>query len=157
MSIEVYYVLDGLRSWCLYTVTRKTIQGGPVIIYSHIVFDKKYKIDPETKRNVFRKWKVRLVFDGNKQKSHEDVFWPTPSLPMIRTLPKYYNKKINLFERGVTKRGTRGGEHFFGGKNIMTRTVRVMNSCHSGSLKKMFVNISWKREAISYVKTSREQ
>ena len=29
----------------------------------HIVFDKKYKIDPGTKRNVFLKWKVRLVFD----------------------------------------------------------------------------------------------
>ena len=32
------------------------------------------------------KWKVRLVFDGRKQKSYEDTFSPTPSLPMIRTL-----------------------------------------------------------------------
>ena len=65
------------------TVSRKTIQRGAEIIYSHIVFDKKYKIDPETKRNVFLKWKARLVFDGSKQKSFEDTFSPTPSLPMI--------------------------------------------------------------------------
>jgi hypothetical protein len=50
------------------------------------VLDKKYKIDPETKRNVFLKWKARLVFDGSKQKAYEDTFSPTPSLPMIRTL-----------------------------------------------------------------------
>jgi hypothetical protein len=68
------------------TVRRKTIPRGAEIIYSHIVFDKKYKIDPETKRNVFLKWKARLVFDGSKQKSYEDTFSPTPSLPMIRTL-----------------------------------------------------------------------
>jgi hypothetical protein len=68
------------------TVSRKTIPRGAEIIYSHIVFDKKYKIDPETKRNVFLKWKARLVFDGSKQKSYEDTFSPTPSLPMIRTL-----------------------------------------------------------------------
>ena len=54
------------------TVSRKTIPRGAEIIYSHIVFDKKYKIDPETKRNVFLKWK--------------DTFSSTPSLPMIRTL-----------------------------------------------------------------------
>jgi hypothetical protein len=68
------------------TVSRKTIPRGTEIIYSHIVFDKKYKIDPETKKNVFLKWKARLVFDGSKQKSFEDTFSPTPSLPMIRTL-----------------------------------------------------------------------
>ena len=68
------------------TVSRKTIPRGAEIIYSHIVFDKKYKIDPETKRNVFLKWKARLVFDGSKQKAYEDTFSPTPSLPMIRTL-----------------------------------------------------------------------
>jgi hypothetical protein len=67
-------------------VSRKTILRGAEIIYSHIVFDKKYKIDPETKRNVFLKWKARLVFDGSKQKAYEDTFSPTPSLPMIRTL-----------------------------------------------------------------------
>jgi hypothetical protein len=44
------------------TVIRKTIPRGVEIIYSHIVFDK-YKIDPETKRNVFLKWKTRLVFE----------------------------------------------------------------------------------------------
>jgi hypothetical protein len=37
------------------TVSRKTIPRGAEIIYSHIVFDKKYKIDQETKRNVFLK------------------------------------------------------------------------------------------------------
>jgi hypothetical protein len=37
------------------TVSRKTIPRGAEIIYSHIVLDKKYKIDPETKRNVFLK------------------------------------------------------------------------------------------------------
>ena len=37
------------------TVSRKTISRGAEIIYSHIVFDKKYKIDPEAKRNVFLK------------------------------------------------------------------------------------------------------
>ncbi len=68
------------------TVSRKTIPRGAEIIYSHIVFDKKYKIDPETKRNVFLKWKARMVFDGSKQKAYEDTFSPTPSLPMIRTL-----------------------------------------------------------------------
>ncbi len=67
------------------TVSRKTIPRGAEIIYSHIVFDKKYKIDPETKRNVFLKWKARVVFDGRKQKSDEDTFSPTPSLPMIPT------------------------------------------------------------------------
>ena len=51
------------------TVSGKTIPRGAEITYSHIVFDKEYKIDPETKRNVFLKWKTRLVFDGNKQKS----------------------------------------------------------------------------------------
>ena len=45
------------------TVSKKTIPRGAEIIYSHIVFDKKYKIDPETKRKVFLKWKTRLVFD----------------------------------------------------------------------------------------------
>jgi hypothetical protein len=68
------------------TVSRKTIPQGTEIICTHIVFDKKYKIDPETKRNVFLRWKARLVFDGSKQKSFEDTFSPTPSLPMIRTL-----------------------------------------------------------------------
>ena len=68
------------------TVSRKTIPRGAEIIYSHIVFNKKYKIDPETKRNVFLKWKARLVFDGSKQKSYVDTFSTTPSLPMIRTL-----------------------------------------------------------------------
>jgi hypothetical protein len=68
------------------TGSRKTIPRGSDIIYSHIVFDKKYKIDPEMKRNVFVKWKARLVFDGSKQKAYEDTFSPTPSLPMIRTL-----------------------------------------------------------------------
>ena len=52
----------------------KTIPRGTEIIYSHIVFDKKYKIDPETKWNVFLTWKVRLVFGGSKQKSYEDTF-----------------------------------------------------------------------------------
>ncbi len=72
------------------TVNRKTIPRGVEIVYSHIVFDKKYKIDPETKRNVFLKWKVRLLFDGNKQKTYQDTFSPTPSLPMIRTLLAEY-------------------------------------------------------------------
>ena len=57
-------------------------------MYSHVVFDKKYKIDPETKRNVFLNWKASLVFDGhgNKQKAYEGTFSDTPSLLMIRTL-----------------------------------------------------------------------
>jgi hypothetical protein len=67
-------------------VSRKTIPRRAEIIYSHIVFDKKYNIDPEMKRNVFLKWKSRLVFDGSKQKAYEDTFSLTPSLPMIRTL-----------------------------------------------------------------------
>ncbi len=59
-----------------------------LLMYSHVVFDKKYKIDPETKRNVFLKWKASLVFDGhgNKQKSYEGTFSDTPSLLMIRNL-----------------------------------------------------------------------
>ena len=55
------------------TVSRKTIPRGAEIIYSHIGFDKNYKIDSEPKRNVFLKLKVRLVFDGSKQKSYEDT------------------------------------------------------------------------------------
>ena len=54
-------------------VSRKTIQRGAEIIYSHILFDKKYAIDAETKRNIFLKWKERLVFDGvnrNLMKTH---------------------------------------------------------------------------------------
>ena len=57
-----------------YTVSRKTILSGAEIIYSHIVFDKKYKIDSETKRNVFLKWKASLVFD----KDLGNVFCATP-------------------------------------------------------------------------------
>jgi len=38
-------------------------------------------MDPEMKRNVFLKWKTSLVFDGSKQKSCEDTFSSTPSLP----------------------------------------------------------------------------
>jgi hypothetical protein len=67
-------------------VSRKTIPRRAEIIYSHIVFEKKYNIDPEMKQNVFLKWKSRLVFDGSKQKAYEDTFSLTPSLPMIRTL-----------------------------------------------------------------------
>ncbi len=68
------------------SVSRRDIPRGAEIIYSHIVFDKKYKIDPESKRNIFLKGKARLVFDGSKHKSCEDTFSPTPSLPIIRTL-----------------------------------------------------------------------
>ena len=35
------------------TVSRKTIPRGAAIIYSHIGFDKNYRIDPEPKCNVF--------------------------------------------------------------------------------------------------------
>ena len=73
------------------TVNSKTFPRGVEISYSHVVFDKKYKIYPETKRIVFLKWKWRLVFDGSKKKSCEVTFSPTPSLPpmirFIRTLP----------------------------------------------------------------------
>ena len=65
---------------------RQSILRGAEIIYSHIVLDKKYKINPETKRNVFLKWKERLVSDGSKQIFYEDTFSPTPSLRMISLL-----------------------------------------------------------------------
>jgi hypothetical protein len=79
--------LQAFKDLAIYdTVSRKTIPRGAEIIYSHIVFDKKYKIDPETKRNAFLKWKARLVLGGSKQKSYEDAFPPTPSLPMIQTM-----------------------------------------------------------------------
>ena len=58
------------------TVNRKTFPRGDEISYSHVVFDKKYKVYPETKRNVFLKWKSRLVFDGiqkNLTKSHSHI------------------------------------------------------------------------------------
>jgi hypothetical protein len=48
------------------TVNRKTIPRGAEIIYSHIGFDKNYKIDPEPKCNVYLKWKVSLVFGQSR-------------------------------------------------------------------------------------------
>jgi hypothetical protein len=105
-------VLQSFKDLDVYdTVSRKTIPRGTEIIYSYIVFNKKYKIDPETKRNVFLKWKSRLVFDGSKQKSYEVTLSTTPSLPMIRTLLKCsrgYLRSVKHFSTSRSVKCSRG-------------------------------------------------
>jgi hypothetical protein len=74
LKLQAFKDLDVCDLHVCDPVSRKTIPRGAEIIYSHIGFDKNYKIDPEPKRNVFLKWKVsKLVFDGSKQKSYEDT------------------------------------------------------------------------------------
>jgi hypothetical protein len=67
----------------------KTIE--PPII-SHLVITRKYKIEKQIEdnkevfRDVFDKWKARLVFNGKRQVEHGETFSPTPNMSTIMLL-----------------------------------------------------------------------
>ena len=62
------------------------------ILNSHLVVTEKFKIEKqiidgkETFRDVFDRWKARLVFNGKRQKEHGATFSPTPPMSTIMLL-----------------------------------------------------------------------
>ena len=53
---------------------------------AHFVVTRKYKRCPTTNKDVFDRWKVRLVFNGKHQKELGETFSPTPLMSTIRII-----------------------------------------------------------------------
>ena len=61
-------------------------------IISHLVITRKYKIEKQIEegkevfRDIFDRWKARLVFNGKRQVEHGETFSPTPNMSTIMLL-----------------------------------------------------------------------
>ena len=62
---------------------------GTKLLPSHMVYKRKYTIDPTTKENKFTHWRARLVIGGNMQEDYTTSFAATPSWPTIRLTLAY--------------------------------------------------------------------
>ena len=83
-EIDSFYKMQVMKE-----VRISTLPQGTTLLPSHIVYKRKYKIDLDTKQNIFDKWKARLVIGGNRQPEHDNPFAPTPSWPTIRLVLSY--------------------------------------------------------------------
>jgi len=65
-------------------VKTSTLPSGTEMLPSHWVYKMKYGIDPATGRDVFIRWRARLVIGGNRQTDFTESFAATPSFVTIR-------------------------------------------------------------------------